>query len=69
MAPLALDELEGSSESSLFPLTEVEKMRYGMMAKSLEDQRMQAYIEANFGIQALRLLQVVVPFLAGITGV
>ena len=47
-------------------LSEVQKIRYTEMAKDLEDARVQAYIEANFGLQALNLLQAVVPILAGL---
>lgn len=66
MMPLDLSELEGSSESKVFPITPAEKMRYSLMARDLEEQRVQAYIEANFGIQALNLLKAVVPLLAGL---
>ena len=64
--PLDLDDLEGSDESNVFPLEEVEKIRYSKMATDLENQRVQAYIEANFGIQALNLLKAIVPLLAGL---
>lgn len=48
------------------PLTDVQKARFAEVAKDLQDKRLQAYIEANFGIQSLDLLKAVVPFLAGL---
>ncbi len=68
MAPLDMSDFETGKdpETSVMPITTTEKMRYALMAKDLEDQRMQAFIEANFGIQALKLLKAVVPLIAAL---
>ncbi len=47
-------------------LTEVQKVRFTELANDLHDAKIQAYIEATFGIQALNLLQAVVPMLVGL---
>ena len=48
------------------PLTDVQKVRFSELAKDLQDAKIQGYIEANFGIQILKLLQAVVPLIAGL---
>ena len=45
------------------PLTEVQKVRWTELAEDLDQAETQAFIEANFGIQALKLLQAVVPLI------
>ncbi len=55
---------EHNSEPTI-PLTDVQKVRFTELAEDLQDHRIQAYVEANFGIQALKLLQAVVPLIAG----
>lgn len=47
------------------PLTEVQKVRFSAIAEDLQDAKIQGYIEANFGIQALKLLQAIIPLIAG----
>ena len=47
------------------PLTEVDRVRFTDAAKALQDARVQAYIEANFGNQVLKLLQAIIPLIAG----
>ena len=61
---MAFEELDVHDSTPTVPLTEVQKIRFSELATDLEDARIQAYIEANFGIQALKLLQAVVPMLA-----
>ena len=61
---MAFEELDAHDSTPTVPLTEVQKIRFSELATDLEDARIQAYIEANFGIQALKLLQAVVPMLA-----
>ncbi len=48
-----------------FPLTEVQQVRFSELAGDLDNTEIRAYIEANFGIQALKLLQTIVPLIAG----
>lgn len=59
-------DLKEHDSTPSVPLTDVQKVRFSELAKDLEDARIQAYIEANFGIQALKLLQAVVPMIAGL---
>jgi hypothetical protein len=63
---MAFERLEGHDSTPTVPLTEVQKVRFSELAGDLNDARIQAYIEANFGIQALKLLQAVVPLIAGL---
>ena len=46
--------------SPTLELPEITKVRFSDMAKELENARVQAYVEANFGIKALELLKQVV---------
>lgn len=52
---------------TLFPLSEVQKIRYSLMAKDLENLRVQAYIEANLGKEALKVLSNVLTLLGGVS--
>lgn len=57
--------LEDFDSEPAMPLTSVQRQRWTQMAADLQDTRIQGYIEANFGLQVLRLLQAIVPILAG----
>lgn len=48
------------------PLTNVKRQRFTEAAEALKDAEVQAYIEANFSIQLLKLLQAVIPMIAGL---
>ena len=48
------------------PLTDVQRVRFTDAAKALKDAEVQAYIEANFGLQILRIIQMVLPMIAGL---
>ncbi len=56
--------LEHISTPSI-PLTDVQKVRRSELAKDLDNAELQAYIEANFGVQGLKLLQIIVPLIVG----
>lgn len=56
----AFEDLEKHDSTPSVPLTDVQKVRFSELAEDLKDARIQAYIETNFGIQALKLLQAVV---------
>ena len=60
------ENLEKHDSTPSVPLTDVQKIRFSELAKDLNTAEIQAYIEANFGIQALKLLQAVVPMIAGL---
>jgi hypothetical protein len=51
------------------PLTEIQRVRLGQVAKDLEAARLQAYIEANLGMKALEVVKAIIPILAGLAGV
>jgi len=57
---MAFGELENHDSTPSVPLTDVQKVRFSELAKDLADTKIQAYIEANFGIKALDLLKSVV---------
>ncbi len=59
------DEVTEHNSEPTVPLTDVQKVRFMEVAEDLQDHRIQAYVEANFGIQALKLLQAVIPLIAG----
>ena len=59
----SFDDVTNHDSTPSVPLTDLQRVRFSGMAEELEDARIQAYIEANFGIQALKLLQAVVPML------
>ncbi len=48
------------------PLADVQRQRFTAAAEALKDAEVQAYIEANFSIQLLKLLQAVIPMIAGL---
>lgn len=59
----AFDDLhEHDSKPSLDEPT-VQKISSSELAQTLSDTRIQGYIQANFGIQALKLVQQLVPLL------
>ena len=60
------DNLNEHDSTPSIPLTDVQKVRFSELANDLRQAEIQAYIEANFGTQALNLLQAVVPMLAGL---
>lgn len=43
-----------------------ERIRFSRVAGELDNARLQAFIEANLGIEALRTVQKIVPLLAGL---
>ena len=47
-------------------LTDAKRQRFTEAAEALKDAEVQAYIEANFSIQLLKLLQAVIPMIAGL---
>ena len=60
---------EGVHEHDSIPSIQLslpQKIRFTQIAKDLEDAHVQAYIEANFGIKALELLQTMIPIFAGL---
>ena len=59
-------DLEKHDSTPSVPLTALQVVRFSELAKDLDDAQIQAYIEANFGIQALKLLQAVIPMLASL---
>lgn len=63
---MPFDELEKHDSTPSVPLTDVQQMRWSEIAEDLRDARIQAYVEANFGIQALKVLQTIIPILAGL---
>ncbi len=63
---MSFDELMDHDSTPTVPLTDVQKLHFSELAKDLKQAEVQAYVEANFGIQALKLLQAVVPMLAGL---
>lgn len=66
MTDNAFEGVHGHDSAPTVPLTDVQKVRFTELAGDLEDARIQAYIEANFGIQALKLLQAVIPMLVSL---
>lgn len=62
----AFKELLEHISAPSVPLTDQQKVRFTELAEDLQQARIQAYIEANFGIQVLKLLQAVVPLIAGL---
>lgn len=59
-------DLKDFDSTPVLPAPEVVKIRLTEFAKLLDDVRIQGYIEANFGLQFLRLLQALVPLLIGL---
>ena len=57
---MAFEDVIAHESEPTIPLTEIQKVRFSQLAEDLKDTRIQAYIEANFGIQALNLLKAVV---------
>jgi len=47
------------------PVTDAQKVRLTTLAELLGNARVQAYIEANFGLKMLELLKIVLPLLLG----
>ena len=45
------------------PITATQKVRFGQTATDLDDARIQDYIQANFGTEALKVIQAVLPIL------
>lgn len=62
----SFDELAKHDSTPSIPLTDVQKVRFLALANDLRQAEIQAYIETNFGTQALNLLQAVVPMIAGL---
>ncbi len=62
----AFGDLTSHDSTPTIPLTDVQKIRFSELAENLRDVRVQAYIEVNFGIQALKLLQTLVPLFVGL---
>ena len=62
----AFKDLKEHDSMPTVPLTKLERIRCGEIAKALEDAKIQAYIEANFGIQALEAVKMIIPLLAGL---
>lgn len=61
----AFEDLHEHDSTPSIPLTKVERHRFNQLAKNLEDAKLQAYIEANLGSQVLKVIQQIVPLLAG----
>lgn len=59
-------EVRDFDSEPVLPEPKVVKIRLTELAELLNDARIQGYIEANFGLQFLRLLQVIVPILIGL---
>ncbi len=62
----AFETLDNHDSTPSIPLTDIQKVRFTALAADLQDTEIQAYVEANFGSQALKLLQAVVPMIAGL---
>lgn len=63
----AFDDLKEHDSTPTVPFNKVEKIRFSEGAKALDDARLYAYVEANFGIQALKIVQQLIPMLVGLT--
>lgn len=50
----------------VLPEPEIVKIRLTELAELLNDARIQGHIEANFGLEFLRALQVLIPLLVGL---
>ncbi len=59
-------ELMKHNSNPSVPLTDAKRQRFTEAAEALKDAEVQAYIEANFSIQLLKLLQAVIPMIAGL---
>lgn len=57
--------LKDFDSAPVLPVGKEIKIRFTTMAELLFDARIQGYIEANFGLQILRILQIIIPILAG----
>ena len=62
----AFKELMEHVSTPSVPLADVQRQRFTEVAEALKDAEVQAYIEANFSIQLLKLLQAVIPMIAGL---
>ncbi len=60
------EALEEHNSTSTVPDVELTRIGLTDAAKALGDAKVQAYIEANFGIQALKAVRAFLPMLAGL---
>ncbi len=53
--------IEDHDSSPTIPLTDAQRVRFGDLAKQLDQARVQAYVEANLAVELLRLAQEIIP--------